>query len=487
MKKNFIIKVMVFIALCFPIKVICQIDCIENTDGLSVSTGAPEIPPFNCKIEKACLYQSTSDSCSFDIKIELLDIGLDSAINMLENILTWEFDGNSKSISNSRYYDQSFEKPTDLLVKLNQKITINGLNRFCVDTFSFILTKEFFQKPEINISILGDSVYSCKNEQIIFSGNGINFTNAYWIENKANGDIEIIDNNTLQFDSPKLAENSEFVFEASNNFGCTTSLPLPEIKFDTLNPEVSIISPSSVRICNGDFLTIAAGSPDSVDFIWSTGEEADSIIINTGGVYSVEGISIENGCLGIDTIEIFGLEPPNFSDLKFRGNIKVNENVEVDNLERFTWRIIDLQNLIPDMLTDSTIQTVNFSHKFLFSGSQRTSGAVSYNLNVNNGECERDTIINIKVYPISPFIPEIYSPNNDGVNDTWDIIFPDNDPMNYRVRIYNRLGGLIFSKEDYLEPWDGVNCTDGTYYYILESKLSADVVYNGVVSIIGNR
>ncbi len=70
-----------------------------------------------------------------------------------------------------------------------------------------------------------------------------------------------------------------------------------------------------------------------------------------------------------------------------------------------------------------------------------------------------------------------FSPNNDGVNDTFNIDcisrFPDN-----RLEIYNRWGNIVYEKDNYDNSWDGTSngraviytedkLPVGTYYYIL--------------------
>ncbi|WP_282085892.1 PKD domain-containing protein [Aquimarina algiphila] len=71
-----------------------------------------------------------------------------------------------------------------------------------------------------------------------------------------------------------------------------------------------------------------------------------------------------------------------------------------------------------------------------------------------------------------------FSPNNDGVNDTFSIDcisqYPDN-----RLEIYNRWGNIVFEKDGYDNSWDGTSngraviyvedkLPVGTYYYILD-------------------
>ena len=72
-----------------------------------------------------------------------------------------------------------------------------------------------------------------------------------------------------------------------------------------------------------------------------------------------------------------------------------------------------------------------------------------------------------------PPVPNIFSPNGDGVHDTWVIPFLDSYP-GCTVEIVNRYGYLIYRSVGYASPWDGkVNGKDvpvGTYYYVIDPK-----------------
>jgi gliding motility-associated-like protein len=92
----------------------------------------------------------------------------------------------------------------------------------------------------------------------------------------------------------------------------------------------------------------------------------------------------------------------------------------------------------------------------------------------------------IKVYD-KIIIPNAFSPNGDGINDTWNIepldLFNDVD-----LQVYNRYGQLVFRNMGYIKPWDGTrNGTPmpvGTYYYILNLKIKNEKPMTGQVTIL---
>jgi FOG: PKD repeat len=73
----------------------------------------------------------------------------------------------------------------------------------------------------------------------------------------------------------------------------------------------------------------------------------------------------------------------------------------------------------------------------------------------------------------APVIPNVFTPNGDGKNDTWIITYLESYPGN-TVDIYNRYGQIVFHSTGYNKAWDGTfngkNIPSGTYYYIINPK-----------------
>jgi gliding motility-associated-like protein len=85
-----------------------------------------------------------------------------------------------------------------------------------------------------------------------------------------------------------------------------------------------------------------------------------------------------------------------------------------------------------------------------------------------------------------PNIPNTFTPNSDGVNDTWNIQYLDTY-INCKVTIFNRFGSQVFNSNGYSLPWDGkTNGKDlpvGVYYYIIDPRIGIEK-YSGSVTII---
>ncbi|MFN8407664.1 MAG: gliding motility-associated C-terminal domain-containing protein [Sphingobacteriaceae bacterium] len=83
-------------------------------------------------------------------------------------------------------------------------------------------------------------------------------------------------------------------------------------------------------------------------------------------------------------------------------------------------------------------------------------------------------------------IPNIFSPNGDGIEDTWVIEGIKNYP-NCVVQLFNRWGDLLFYSTGYGIPWDGTyqgqNVPVGTYYYVVDLK-NGGAFLGGYVTVL---
>jgi gliding motility-associated-like protein len=102
--------------------------------------------------------------------------------------------------------------------------------------------------------------------------------------------------------------------------------------------------------------------------------------------------------------------------------------------------------------------------------------------------CNTDTIkIPIKVNPFKLQPKNVFTPNGDGVNDTF--VIPDLDRyISNELYVFNRWGELVFSAKNYSDDWDGGRLSDGVYFYILKCQgYWEEDVFRGSVSIYGSK
>jgi gliding motility-associated-like protein len=98
---------------------------------------------------------------------------------------------------------------------------------------------------------------------------------------------------------------------------------------------------------------------------------------------------------------------------------------------------------------------------------------ITYTLTVTSPQgCSASDAVFVKVLK-APSVPNIFSPNGDGVHDRWVIPYLESYP-GCTIDVVNRYGQPVFHSVGYATPWDGkINGKDapvGTYYYVIDPK-----------------
>jgi len=139
-----------------------------------------------------------------------------------------------------------------------------------------------------------------------------------------------------------------------------------------------------------------------------------------------------------------------------------------------------------DNLTYQWTPSAGLDHDNILNPTINPTNNTVYTLVVTNGEgCSASSSVTVNVLKY-PVIPNTFTPNGDGVNDTWNIKYLDSYPGN-TVDIYNRYGEKVFSSVGYTVPWDGTYkgavLPSDTYYYIINPRNGRKVI-SGSVTII---
>jgi len=156
---------------------------------------------------------------------------------------------------------------------------------------------------------------------------------------------------------------------------------------------------------------------------------------------------------------------------------------------------------LPDVSVKDTTVTIKPGSSMLLKGSVTPSAATYYWTPGNNIDninslsptvdpsttqyytliasldgCNANAQVDVHVMDLV-LIPSAFSPNNDGINDTWNIDALDQFP-NADVEVFNRYGQVVFrSAGNYMSsPWkgtfEGSNLSIGTYFYIINLNSS---------------
>ncbi|WP_316831662.1 gliding motility-associated C-terminal domain-containing protein [Pedobacter aquatilis] len=83
-------------------------------------------------------------------------------------------------------------------------------------------------------------------------------------------------------------------------------------------------------------------------------------------------------------------------------------------------------------------------------------------------------------------VPNLFTPNGDGINDTWEIRGLNQYQEN-ELTIVNRWGNEVFRQRNYQNTWTGEGLSEGTYYYALRVRRAGSnefEVLKGYITLI---
>lgn len=231
----------------------------------------------------------------------------------------------------------------------------------------------------------------------------------------------------------------------------------------TVNQQPVVDLGTDVTLCEGDQpITLEPVNAITGTYVWSNGATTSSIQTNQAGTYTLT-VTDQNGCVGEDAV---ALNVNALPSLSFSANLEIHEShIHLCKLDAFPLLTIN---------TGSGIQTFSWffnNDPLSVTGNsyQTPSGSFgTYMVEVvdSNG-CRNSTELELEEEPCDPVIPNIITPNFDGLNDNWVI---DNfDPsFPHKVVIFNRWGQEVFSTTSYQNDWYGKDYPDGTYYYVFD-------------------
>ena len=96
--------------------------------------------------------------------------------------------------------------------------------------------------------------------------------------------------------------------------------------------------------------------------------------------------------------------------------------------------------------------------------------------------------VKIKVYT-DIYIPSAFTPNGDGKNDRFRIIAANNYKQ-FKLVIFNKMGGIIYSTTDINNSWDGTFKGEqqpaGTYVYsvVITTASNKKIVKKGTIILL---
>jgi gliding motility-associated-like protein len=131
--------------------------------------------------------------------------------------------------------------------------------------------------------------------------------------------------------------------------------------------------------------------------------------------------------------------------------------------------------------------SINTNPSFAFPGDSANTYMVCV-ISSNIDGCSDTVCHDILIYDeYLVYVPNTFTPDNDGVNDVFIPIINGYNPLSYEFLIFNRWGELIFQTENPFLGWDGtfksLECKEDTYVWKVSLKSTFD---NKVHEYIGH-
>lgn len=198
---------------------------------------------------------------------------------------------------------------------------------------------------------------------------------------------------------------------------------------------------------------------------------------NTTSGFSTSVVSVPKSPVALDD------EATTYVGEPVKISILNNDNPGSSTLDPSSIEIISLPthgtiSLNPD---GTTTYTPNAGYVGTDAYTYRVKDKYGYYTNVAN------VVITINARPQFK-IPTLFTPNGDGVNDTFVIIGLDQYQQNKLV-IVNRWGNEVYNQTNYQNDWAGTGLNEGTYYYLLQVKNNADTewkTFKGYTTLLRN-
>lgn len=350
----------------------------------------------------------------------------------------WIFDdGNTSALKNPPYTfgTSGMHKVTLLL---------SNPPSACKDT----LTKdvESFSPPLVGID--GDSTYCPGLSTFIKAYGAFDYT---WSNGSKADSIEI------------RAPGGRFWLMGRSSTGCISDTIYKTI---TEEPYWEFLRQGDTTFCGNDSVILSASG--AVDYLWNTGIKNDSIVVSATGTYLLTGTNV-HGCKKSLIFNVAGYQLP-----------AVDFSISPDALDR-------KHNLLSCIIPSQTDVQYTWN---MGDGSSERGPTIQHEYNISNNSLQyRITLTAMSVYScidssfiiidVIPFIPNVFSPDGDGINDVF--------MSDFELEIVDRNGMQIYKGN---AGWDGrykgKPADTDTYFYLIYYKDSKQKIHTrkGYVTLV---
>jgi gliding motility-associated-like protein len=231
--------------------------------------------------------------------------------------------------------------------------------------------------------------------------------------------------------------------------------------YTTVPPSVSIIKSVSCTSCSGRASAILNGCTGNLPapaYLWSNGQTTQAAVGLCPGNYSV---TVSAGCNSsyTDTVTI---PPP------------VNLSLNLPPIINKKWG----QDTTITAIASNGAPPYTYTWNDIYTGSSFTvstdSDATYIVVACDSLDCCIRQTITIDVSCMGFKVPNVFTPNDDGRNDLFEINIVNSDISSFSIIIYDRWGKEMYKSANPNEYWagtteGGAKAPDGVYYYIISA------------------
>ncbi len=214
-------------------------------------------------------------------------------------------------------------------------------------------------------------------------------------------------------------------------------------------PEAQLVLPADTLICEGSSFQLSPEVATTGQLSWNTGLQGESISISNAGIYIGQ---LQDECMVVwDTMVVTSIPLPLVSlgaDSGTCRDVLVPLAVTSQPGYSYLWS------------TGETSPLINVSF-----------GTYAVEVTDSIGCSASDTLVIFPNCPFTLFVPNSFSPNNDGINDTWSAV--GSNLYDFSCLIFDRWGNLQFESTVLSASWDGKNAPQGIYVCRIAFKDSA--------------
>lgn len=360
----------------------------------------------------------------------------------------------------------------------------------CTFTLNGVSVNENPINQTPGISITASSSVICVGDNVIFTANSQNAgsnPNYNWFLNG----VSVQNGSSSTYSNNALNQGDQITCILTSNDPCITFTTITSNQINmTVNPIVNptvTLSSNTLNTCSNVPVNLTAtenGCTGTSSYQWML--NGIPILVNTTGVANL--YLSANSTVSVNLTCNDACAQPASSNVL---NITVTP-IEANagpNQVIATGQSTQLQGSGGGTYTwapSSSLSSPNSQNPIANPGSTTT-----YTLIVTNNGCTDTSEVTVFVtQPIN--IPNTFTPNGDGVNDTWTINGIERFP-NCKVTVYDRWGQRVYNSIGYNNnnAWDGTNkglsLPASTYYYVIDLNSGAsnnNDVYSGSITVI---